>query len=65
MANKVVSFIRSKFPYFLGFCVLETLMYYLNGPRGNFTTGFPAIFVIWLYYSWMSRGSYYPERPHE
>ena len=42
MANKTVSFIRRKFPYVLGFCIVESLIYYFNGPRGNFTTGFPA-----------------------
>jgi hypothetical protein len=59
---KVVSFIRSKFPYFLGFCIVEALIYYFNGPRGNFTTGFPALFAVYLYYAWMSLSTSYPEQ---
>ena len=65
MANKLGSFIRSKFPDFLGFCVVEAVIYYFNGPRGNFTTGFPALFVLWLFYDWMSRRTSYPEQPQQ
>jgi hypothetical protein len=55
MSNILVSFVRKKYPYFLGFCVIEAGIYYFNGPTGNFTTGFLGLFVIWIYYSWMSR----------
>ena len=53
--SNVGSFIRQKYPYFLGFCIVEAVMYYFNGPTGNFTTGFLGLFAIWVYYSWMSR----------
>ncbi len=59
------SFIRGKLPYVLGFCIVEALIYYFNGPHGNFTTGFPALFALWLYYDWMSRGTHYPEQHQE
>ena len=62
MTNGAVSFVRSKFPYFLGFGIVEAMIYYFNGPRGNFTTGFLALFVLWLYYSWTSRGLYPDQR---
>jgi hypothetical protein len=55
MLNNVGSFVRGRYPYFLGFCVVEALIYYFNGPTGNFTTGFLGLFVIWIYYSWMSK----------
>ena len=58
------SFIRRKFPYFLGFCIIEACIYYFNGPTGNFTTGFLGLFTIWVYYSWMSRGLY-PDQGQE
>jgi hypothetical protein len=62
MTNKAVCFIRSKFPYFLGFCIIEALTYYFNGPTGNFTTGFLGLFVVWLYYSWISREPHQEQR---
>ena len=49
------SFIRDKYPYFLGFAIIEAIIYYFNGATGNFTTGFLGLFAIWLYYSWMSK----------
>jgi len=55
MLNRAVSFIRSRYPYILGFCVVEAGMYYFNGPTGNFTTGFLGLFAIWIYYSWTIR----------
>jgi len=55
MLNNVVSFIRKKYPYILGFCVVEAGIYYFNGPTGNFNTGFLGLFTIWIYYSWMSK----------
>ena len=55
MVNSVVSFIRKRYPYLLGFCVIEAGLYYFNGATGNFTTGFLALFAIWIYYSWMSK----------
>ena len=55
MANNAVSFVRSKYPYFLGFLIIEAGIYYFNGPTGNFTTGFLGLFIIWIYYSWMSK----------
>ncbi len=50
-----MNFIRKKWPYFLGFAIIEIGMYYFNGARGNLTTGFPGIFAIYMYYSWMTR----------
>jgi len=55
MLNNVVSFIRKKYPYLLGFCAVEAGIYYFNGPTGNFNTGFLGLFTIWIYYSWMSK----------
>ena len=55
MLNNIVLFIRKKYPYILGFCVVEAGMYYFGGPTGNFNTGFLGIFAIWIYYSWMSK----------
>ena len=48
-------FLREKYPYLLGFAVIEAGIYYFNGPTGNFTTGFPLFFFAWLFYSWMGR----------
>jgi hypothetical protein len=53
--SNVGSFLREKYPYFLGFGIVEAIIYYFNGPTGNFTTGFLGLFVIWIYYSWMSK----------
>ena len=50
-----MNFLRRKLPYFIGFAIIEALTYYFNGPTGNFTTGFLGLFVIWLYYAWMTR----------
>jgi hypothetical protein len=55
MADNVVGFVRDKYPYFLGFVIIEAGIYYLNGPTGNFTSGFIGLFIIWIYYSWMSK----------
>ena len=55
MLNNFVSFVRGKYPYILGFCVIEAGIYYFNGPSGNFVTGFLGLFTIWIFYSWMSR----------
>jgi hypothetical protein len=51
----VVSFLQSKYPYFLGFCVVEAGLYYFGGPAGNFGTGLLGLFTIWIYYSWISK----------
>ena len=51
----LVSFLRAKYPYFLGLCVVEAGLYCFDGPRGNFTTGLLGLFAIWIYYSWISR----------
>jgi hypothetical protein len=55
MANNVASFVRSKYPYFLSFLIIEAGIYHFNGPTGNFTTGFLGLFIIWIYYTWMSK----------
>lgn len=55
MLNSVVSFARKKYPYILGFCIVEAGIYYFDGPEGDFTTGFFGLFLIWIYYSWMSK----------
>ena len=51
----VVSFLRAKYPYFLGFCIVEAGLYYFDGPSGNFGTGLLGIFMIWIYYGWLSK----------
>jgi hypothetical protein len=55
MLNNVAAFIRKKFPYILGFCVVEAGIYYFNGRDAKFYTGFPGLFAIWIYYGWMSK----------
>ena len=55
MANNVVSFVRNKYPYFLGFSIIEVGIHHFNGRTGDFTSGFLGLFIIWIYYSWMSR----------
>ena len=55
MMNSLISFVREKYPYLLGFCLIEAGIYYFNGPTGNFSTGFLGLFTIWLLYAWMSR----------
>ena len=53
--DKLASFMRQKYGYFIGFAIIEAGIYYFNGPTGNFTTGFLGIFTIWIYYAWMTR----------
>jgi hypothetical protein len=53
--NNAVTFIHRKWPYFIGFGVVEAGIFYFDGPTGNFTTGFPAFFCAWLFYRWMAR----------
>lgn len=53
--SNVVSFVRRRYPYFLGFGIVEAGIYYFNGPAGNFTTGFLGLFTLWIYYSWIGR----------
>ena len=48
------TFLREKYPYLLGFAVIEAGIYYFNGPTGNFTTGFLGLFAIWIFYALMS-----------
>ena len=55
MLNHVVSFIRDRYPYLLGFCIVEAGIYYFDGPTGNFTTGVLGLFIVWIFYSWMSK----------
>ena len=54
MLNNVVSFVREKYPYILGLCIIEAGIYYFNGPTGNFTTGILGLCAIWIIYGWMS-----------
>ena len=49
-----LNFLREKYPYILGFAVIEAGIYYFNGPTGNFPTGFLGLFAIWIFYAWMS-----------
>jgi hypothetical protein len=51
----VVSFLRAKYPYFLGLCLVEAGLYYFDGPVGNFSTGLLGLFTIWIYYSLISK----------
>jgi hypothetical protein len=53
--GEVSSFLRAKYPYILGLCVVEAGLYYFNGPIGNFSTGLLGLFAVWIYYSWISR----------
>jgi len=53
--NNLVAFTRRKYPYLLGFGAIEAAIYYFDGPTGNFTTGFLGLFIVWIYYSWMSK----------
>ena len=55
MPGEVSSFLRAKYPYILGLCVVEAGLYYFNGLTGNFITGLLGLFVLWLYYSWISK----------
>lgn len=55
MLTNLIAFTRKKYPYILGFCVIEAGIYYFDGPTGNFSTGFLGLFIIWIYYSWMSK----------
>ena len=55
MLSNMASFLRKKYPYILGFCVIEAGIYYFDGPTGNFSTGFLGLFAIWIYYSWLSK----------
>ena len=52
----MITFLREKYPYLLGFAAIEAGIYYFNGAAGNFTTGFLGLFAIWIFYSLMSRG---------
>jgi len=55
MLNTVVSFVRKRYPYLLGFVSLK-LEYIISTDRpGISTTGFLGLFAIWMYYSWMSK----------
>jgi len=54
MLNTVTSFLREKYPYLLGFCAIEAGIYLLDGPGGEFTTGFLGLFAIWIFYVWTS-----------
>jgi hypothetical protein len=55
MAKNVIAFIRNKYPYFVGFLIIEAGIYYINGPNGNFMTGALGLFIVWIYYSWTIR----------
>jgi hypothetical protein len=46
-----MTFLREKYPYLLGFAVIEAGIYFFNGPTGNFTTGFLGLFAIWIIYA--------------
>ncbi|MEP6830046.1 MAG: hypothetical protein ABI963_06880 [Rhizomicrobium sp.] len=50
MLNAVTTFLRTKYPYLLGFCAIEAGIYLLEGPSGEFTTGFLGLFAIWIVY---------------
>jgi hypothetical protein len=51
----MLNFLRQKWPYFIGFAILEAGMYYLNGTRGNFFFGIAGMFAIWMFYTWTIR----------
>ena len=55
MLKGVLSFVHDKYAYILGFCAVEAIIYCLTGPTGNFTTGFPGLFAIWIFYNRMSK----------
>ncbi len=58
-----MNFIAKKWPYLLGFCIIEAGIYYFNGATGNFNTGFIGLFAIWCYYAWMYRDDYRDDAP--
>ena len=49
--NGVVTFLREKYPYLLGFAVIEAGVYYFEGAAGNFFTGFLGLFALWIFYA--------------
>ena len=53
--SNTATFISTKWPYFIGFAVVEALIFYFDGPTGNFTSGFPLFFLAWVFYSVMGR----------
>jgi len=55
MRNDVTLFLRRKSPYLLGFALIEATLYYFDGVAGDFITGLPALFALWVFYSLMSR----------
>ncbi len=46
----MMTFLREKYPYLLGFALIEAGIYLLDGPGGEFTTGFLGLFAIWIFY---------------
>ena len=58
MLKSVGRFVATKWPYFIGFAIIEGGIYHFNGATGNFTTGFAGLFCIWLYYVWSYREDY-------
>jgi hypothetical protein len=58
MLNGIGTFVARKWPYFIGFAIIEGGIFYFNGATGNFTTGFAGLFGIWLYYVWSYRADY-------
>jgi hypothetical protein len=55
--SSVSSFIIRKWPYFIGFLIIEAGIYYFNRSSGNLTTGLLGIFAVWAYYAWTTRDS--------
>ena len=55
MWNGLTLFLRREYPYLLGFALIEAVLFHFDGFAGNFITGLPALFALWVFYSLMSR----------
>ena len=42
----MITFLREKYPYLLGFAAIEAGIYYFNGATRNFTTFLAAILIV-------------------
>jgi len=52
----MLTFFKQKYPYLLGFAVIEAGIYYFEGATGNFFTGFLGLFALWIFYAATSAG---------
>jgi hypothetical protein len=52
-----MNFVLRKWPYILGFGIIEAGVYYFNGAKGNVTTGLLGMFAVFAYYAWSTRNN--------